>query len=44
MLFWLPFISGLLLDRITKYLVVYNMSYLESIPVIPNFFLFNIHF
>ena len=38
MLFWLPFISGLLLDRITKYLVVYNMSYLESIPVIPNFF------
>ena len=38
MLFWLPFIIGLLLDRITKLLVIQNMNLLQSIPIIPNFF------
>ena len=38
MFFWLPFIIGLILDQFTKYLVVNNMDYLESIPVIPSIF------
>lgn len=37
-MFWLPLIIGIVLDQVTKFFVSSRLEYLESIPVIPNFF------
>lgn len=36
--FWLAAIISLMIDRITKYLIVQKLAYLQSIPLLPGVF------